>query len=268
MRTFLINLARRPDRLHAMTAQLSNLGLLVEVVTAVDATKITNEQASRRFAPNGPLGPIPKGDKCCTLSHMRAWQMFLASGDSRALILEDDVALDPDAIQLLHDLSWIAPSVGLVKIEHYGPESQRVLVDELVDVGHGRQLGRLLSRHTGAAAYIISRETAQTLLAWPKRWTLPVDHMLFNPNNSPLAATLCPYQLTPAMARQTEAIGGSTDIDHWRAEMRDGGWSHLRRELVRAYYELRLLPSQAASLLWRESEFVRVEAPGKLSPSR
>lgn len=265
MRTFLINLARRPDRLHAMTMQLSSLGLPVQVVTAVDAARISDDQAGKRFASNGPLGPIPKGDKCCTLSHMRAWQMFLDSGDSRALILEDDVALDADAIELLHDLSWIAPSVGLVKIEHYGPESQRVLVDDLVDVGCGRQIGRLLSRHTGAAAYIISRETAQTLLAWPKRWTLPVDHMLFNPNNSPLAGTLCPYQLTPAIARQTETIGGSTDIDHWRAELRDGGLRHLRRELVRAYYEIRLLPTQVASLLWRESEFVRVVAPEKLS---
>jgi glycosyl transferase family 25 len=266
MRTFLINLARRPDRLQAMTAQLSNLGLPVQVVPAVDAMKVSDDQANRRFAANGPLGPIPKGDKCCTLSHMRAWEMFLASGDSLALVLEDDVAIDSDAIRLLQDLSWIGPSVGLVKIEHYGPESQRVLVDELVDVGCGRQVGRLLSRHTGAAAYIISRQTAQKVLSWPKRWTLPVDHMLFNPNNSPLAATLRPYQLTPAIARQTEAIGGATDIDHWRAELRNGGWAHLRREMVRAYYELRLLPSQIASLLWRESEFVRVEAPEKLSP--
>jgi glycosyl transferase family 25 len=260
MRTFLINLARRSDRLMAMQAQLSRLGLPCQVVTAIDATRISDDQANKRFATNGPLGPLPKGDKCCTLSHMRAWQMFLETGDSRALILEDDVALDPDAVQLLQDLSWIAPAVGLVKVEHYGPDSQRVLVDELVEVGCGRQVGRLLSRHTGAAAYIISRQTAQILLAWPKRWTLPVDHMLFNPNNSPLAAALCPYQLTPAIARQTEEIGGSTDIDHWRAELRDGGWGHVRRELVRAYYELRLLPSQVASLLWRESEFVRVVA--------
>jgi glycosyl transferase family 25 len=265
MRTFLINLARRSDRLHAMRSQLSSLGLPVQVVTAIDAIKIPEDQANTRFAADGPLGPIPKGDKCCTLSHMRAWEMFLDTGDDRALILEDDVALDPAAIHLLLDLSWIAPSVGLVKIEHYGPETQRVLVDDLIEVGCGRQLGRLLSRHTGAAAYIISRATAQTLLDWPKRWTLPVDHMLFNPNNSPLAATLCPYQLTPAIARQTETIGGKTDIDHWRAELRTGGWGYVRRELVRAYYEMRLLPSQIASLLWRESEFVRVVAPGKLS---
>jgi len=264
MRTFLINLARRPDRLYAMTAQLSDLGLPAQVVPAVDAMKVSDDEANRRFAASGPLGPLPKGDKCCTLSHMRAWQMLLDSGDSRALILEDDVHLDPDGARLLQDLSWIAPSIGLVKIEHYGPESQRVLVDELVDVGCGRQLGRLLSRHTGAAAYIISRETAERLLGWPNPWTLPVDHMLFNLNNSPLAATLRPYQLTPAIARQTDAIGGATDIDHWRAELRTGGWSYLRRELVRAYYELRLLPRQIASLLRRDSGFVRVEAPRKL----
>jgi glycosyl transferase family 25 len=251
-----------------MIAQLSNLGLPVQVVPAIDAMKVSDDMAGKRFAANGPLGPIPKGDKCCTLSHMRTWEMFLASGDDYALVLEDDVALDPQAVPLLRDPSWIQPSVGLVKIEHYGPESQRVLVDELTDAGCGRQIGRLLSRHTGAAAYILSRATAQKLLSWPKRWTLPVDHMLFNPNNSPLAEMLRPYQLTPAIARQTEAIGGHTDIDHWRAEMRRGGWAHVRREMIRAYYELRLLPSQIGSLLWRESELVRVEAPAKLSLGR
>ncbi|MEJ1970207.1 MAG: glycosyltransferase family 25 protein [Rhizomicrobium sp.] len=262
MQTFLINLARRSDRLRSMQAQLSNLKIPFEIVAAVDAQNMPDEVANRHFAASGPLGPIPKGDKCCTLSHMRAWSMFLSSGDSHALILEDDVALDPEGAPLLADLFWLPRSVGLLKIEHYGPESQRVLLDELVDAGRGRQIGRLLSRHTGAAAYILDRETALRLLAWPERWSLPVDHMLFNPNNSPMARLLQPYQLTPAIARQSAAIGGVTDIDAWRAEMRDVGLPYLKRECVRAYYELRLLPSQIASLLRRESELVRVESAG------
>ena len=151
-----------------------------------------------------------------------------------------------------------AAATGAVRVLLCGPE--RVLLDELIDTQNGRQIGRLLSRHTGAAAYILSRETARLLLSWPELWSLPVDHMLFNPNNSPLIGALRPYQLTPAIARQSEAVGGKTDIEEWRTGMRTFGVQYLKRELVRAYYELRLLPSQIASFARRRADLVRVEA--------
>jgi glycosyl transferase family 25 len=258
MQSFLINLARRPDRLRKMTEQLAELEIQTQPVVAVDARNMPEAIIDKTFAAEGPLGPIPKGDKCCTLSHMRAWSMFLSAGDSHGLILEDDVALDGGAAAMLRDASWIPSGIGLLKIEHYGPDSQRVLLDAVVDVGEGRQIGRMRSRHTGAAAYILSRETAERLLTWPERWTLPVDHMLFNPNNSPLAETLRPHQLTPAIARQSEDIGGRTDIDEWREHDRDLSWRFVKREMVRAYYELRLLPGQLASLARGQAGFVRV----------
>ena len=263
MQTYLINLMRRPDRLANMTEQLGRLQLPHRVVTAIDARHTPSEVADRNFAPDGPLGPLPKGDKCCTLSHMRAWSMFLSSGDSFGLVLEDDVALDADAASLLADAAWLPQGVGLLKIERFGPANQRVLLDELTEIGNGRQIGRLRSRHTGAAAYILSRETAAMLLAWPERWSLPVDHMLFNPNNSPMALMLRPYQLTPAIARQSKALGGATDIEEWRTEMRDFSWRYVKRELVRSYYEVRLLPSQIASFARRQSDLVSVEAAAR-----
>jgi glycosyl transferase family 25 len=251
-----------------MTAQLASLEIPLQLVNAIDARNMPDEIADRNFASDGPLGPLPKGDKCCTLSHMRAWSMFLSSGDSHGLILEDDVALDPEAAALLRDPAWIPAGVDLLKIEHFGPDNQRVLLDDMIDAGHGRQIGRLLSRHTGAAAYIVTRETAQRLLSWPQLWSLPVDHMLFNPNNSPLAAALRPYQLTPAIARQSVAIGGTTDIEEWRTASRDLSLRYVKRELVRAYYEIRLLPSQIASFTRRKADLVRVEASAGFAQQR
>lgn len=262
MQIFLINLQRRTDRLDAMAAQLAALGLRHQTVIAVDARNMPDDVADRNFLADGPLGPLPKGDKCCTLSHMRAWSMFLSTGDSHGVILEDDVALDPDCGALLRDASWIPRDVGLLKIERFGPQNQRVLVDELVEAG-GRQIGRLRSRHTGAGAYILTRETARLLLAWPERWALPVDHMLFNPNNSPMAQTLRPYQLTPAVARQSAALGGATDIEEWRRQFRDFSWTYVKRELVRSYYEVRLLPSQVTRFVRRDADLVRVEAAAR-----
>lgn len=261
MKAYLINLERRPDRLRNMTEQLDALGIAFERIDALDARNTSEAELASRFTDDGPLGVIPKGDKCCALSHVRAWETFAKSGEPHGLILEDDVEIDASAAPLLRDTQWIPPTVDLLKIERYGPANQRVLIDERITIGDGRKIGRLRSRHTGAAAYILSRTAAATLVALVEPWTLPVDHLLFNLNNSQLANRLRPYQMTPAIAHQSPDLGGKTDIDEWRAPHRRFDLRYIRRELVRAYYEIRLLPSQAGRWLRQKSAFVRVDEP-------
>jgi glycosyl transferase family 25 len=259
MQAYLINLERRKDRLLKMTDQLNALGIPFERVDALDALSIADAELARQFRDDGPLGVIPKGDKCCALSHALAWQAFVRSGESHAIILEDDVALDETAAPLLRDDGWIPESVDLLKLERYGPSNQRVLIDERVDVGNGHKIGRLRSRHTGAAAYIMSRRAALTLSERVDCWQLPVDHLLFNLNNSPLAEFLRPHQMTPAIAHQTPSLGGRTDIEEWRVGLRRFDWRYVKREIVRAYYEVRLLPAQIMRWARQESTLVRVD---------
>jgi len=264
LQAFLINLARRPDRLRKMTQQLDMLGISFQRIDALDARNTTDSDLRAHFRDDGPLGVIAKGDKCCALSHARAWRALAESADGYGLILEDDVAIDASAASLLRESDWIPPTVNLVKIERYGPPGQRVLIDERVAVGSGRQIGRLRSRHTGAAAYILSRRTARALLSSIGTWTLPVDHLLFNPNNSPVTNVLRPHQMTPAIAYQSQLLGGCTDIDEWRAMLRRFSLRYAKREIVRAYFELRLLPSQIARWLRQESTLVRVDEPAPM----
>src|SRR6185312_12583032 len=171
-----------------------------------------------------PLGEIPQGDKACLLSHRLAWERFLATGDSHAVFLEDDVVLSERARDLLASDDWIPSPVAVVKLEHYGPKGQRVLLNGLRKVAGDFQIGRMLSRHTGAAAYILSRPAAGLLLH-QARFALPVDHLLFNPNNSALVASLRPVQLLPAIARQeqfvaTQAPREKSDIEGTRVSLR------------------------------------------------
>lgn len=264
MQAFLINLARRPDRLRAMTKQLERLALPFKRIRAIDARQAADAVVDRRFAPSGPLGSLAKGDKCCTLSHLRAWEAFLASGEKYGLILEDDVVLDRDAAKLLRSDDWIPEGVGLIKLEQYVTAGKRILLSDPVSVTFDRTIARLQSKHTGAAAYIISRSTAELLLHDIARWTLPVDHMLFNPNNSPVIEAIKPYQMMPVIARQSQDIGGATDIEEWRVRLRGIGARSLRREIMHAYYELRLLPWQIASVLRRKAYLVQF---GALTPA-
>ncbi|HEY0266560.1 MAG TPA: glycosyltransferase family 25 protein [Rhizomicrobium sp.] len=257
MRMYLINLARRPDRLAAMRAQIAGLAPSLERVEAVDAQTADPALLDRWFRANGPLGEIPRGDKACLLSHRAAWEAFLATGAAHGVFLEDDVRLSAVAGPWLESDSWIPAGVGVVKLEHYGLPGQRVLLADQKAVGADFKLGRMLSRHTGAAAYILSRAAAQ-LLAAETRFDLPVDHLLFNPNNSALFASLSPWQLLPAIARQQGFVGATSDIENTRVKLRQMSWTYVRRELVRFAYDLKLVPRQVMALL-RGAKFVAVK---------
>jgi glycosyl transferase family 25 len=257
MDLYLINLARRPDRLALMAAQAEKLGLRLTRLDALDAKEADPARIDRWFQAGGPLGEIPKGDKCCSLSHRMAWEKLVASGAPYAAVLEDDVVLTEGAAFALGGDAWIPHGLDLIKLEHYGPPGQSVLLSDFREAGHGFRLGRMRSRHTGAAAYILSRRAAELLLAIP-RFDLPVDHLLFNPNNSPVFARLQPWQLLPVVARQQDFVGERSDIEGWRVGLRKFDLTYARRELIRFGYDLKLLPEQLALLLSGRAKFTRV----------
>ena len=90
---------------------------------------------------------------------------------------------------------------------------------------------------------------------------LPVDHLLFNPNNSKLFAALSPWQLLPAIARQEQFVGAKSDIEGTRKGLRAFGLIYAKRELVRFGYDLKLVPRQAAALL-SGAKFVMITTAG------
>jgi glycosyl transferase family 25 len=258
MKIYLINLDRRPDRRAAMEREAARAGLGFTRIAALDGQSADSAGVDRWFAPSGPLGVLSHSEKCCALSHRAAWQALAESGEDYAVILEDDVRLGPAAATLLAGDGWIARDIDVLKLEHFGPESQHVLVTGRRNLGlAGAAVALLASRHTGAAAYILSRRAALLLLE-QQRFTLPVDHLLFNPNNSPLFAKLRPWQLMPPLARQRDFVGARSDLEPWRVPLRRFSLSYARRELVRAAYEWRLAPRQLALLLSGRGRLVAI----------
>ena len=99
MKAYLINLDRSPDRLAEADAQLRAAGVDYERVSAIDGRALgwagLRGRVSRfRFALVHGRGPSP-GMAASTLSHHEAFRRLLASGEGAALVLEDDVRLDP-----------------------------------------------------------------------------------------------------------------------------------------------------------------------------
>ncbi|MBV9330368.1 MAG: glycosyltransferase family 25 protein [Alphaproteobacteria bacterium] len=252
--TYVINLARRSDRLARMSAQMGALGLSFIRIDAVDAASVPDAELAPHFSESPLFGPVPKGDRCCTLSHVRLWETFCATGAPYAVVLEDDVELHPDAPALLSDLDWIPKDVRLIKIERITP---RVLVGEARRVAAGTSIAPLLSKHSGSGAYIIERSLARWLLDNVRTWPITIDHMLFNPHVSPIVKTAVPWQLYPVIAWQPNAES-DTDIDVWRNSLRRRDFNSMRKSARRAYSDVRAFPRQLFEVLAGRARLVRV----------
>lgn len=265
MRIYVINLARRADRRAAMQAQADAAGLALTFCEAVDARSAPME-VLRSLSEPGPLGALSEGDLCCTLSHRKVWRM-IADGDAPyGVVLEDDVALSEDAGDFLASYDWIPEGTQLVKLERFGNRRHKVVMGPAVAGFGGRRLRRIRSKYVGAAGYVISREAAEMLWRETEIVRLPVDHVLFNPNNSPLFGRLKPLAFEPALVQQ--GVNAESDIHGFRLKGRTGDLAYWWRETVRGYYELRLVPLFAALLLTGRGELVKPSFDGgRLAPA-
>lgn len=254
---YVINLARRADRLERISEQLAILEIPFTRIDAVDARLVRDEDIAPLFTTNGKYGVVAKGDRCCTLSHISCWRTFLKSRASHALVLEDDVVLHSDAAALLSDLSWLPGDVHLLKIESYGPASQRILVGAQKRVATGTSIAPLHSKHTGSGAYIMTRALAEWLLREVRGWPMSIDQMLFNPHISPITEIIRPFQLIPAIAKQVD-LKESSDIEEWREPLRQSGWPTLKRSIRRAYNDVSIVPRQLLDVFMGRSHLINI----------
>lgn len=245
---YVVNLARRPDRLQRIGAHLAARGVTFEAVEACDARSVPEAEIARSVHATGPLGLLGLGDRACTVSHMRAWRRFLDGQAEHALFLEDDAFLAEDLAATLADDGWIPSGAAAVKLEKYGDGASRLLLGPAAgQTPCGRAVRSMLSRHVGGAAYILSRRGARIALAADGRIRVPVDHLLFNANVSAVARRLRPLIVVPAMATQ-RAYPYESDIAPLGKAARPSGWKLRWRKIKRGFYEIRRLPWQLWAL--------------------
>jgi len=254
---YVINLARRPDRLAAITKRLDSAGLAFERIDAVDAQSTPDEEIAPYFSSSSGFGRVAKGDRCCTLSHLRFFERLVDSSADYALVLEDDAVFDGVELRRVLETNWLPPGVDLVKIEAYGATGRKIIVGPLQQCLPGLSVARLHSRHTGTGGYIISRALASWLLSQIKPLSVPIDHLLFNPQVSPVFEHIRPYQLLPTLIKQFD-FKADSDIEHWRIPYRQFSVDFVKRELWRFATDVRALPNQIAQLASGNWQFVSV----------
>ena len=176
LRTWVINLDRAPDRLQRISAQLDRLGLPWTRLPAVDARSLQPEERAAldeaAYRRRHGMTPLP-GELGCYLSHVAVVRAFLASEARYALVLEDDVKLGESLPAVLRALAGCPERWDMVKLSavHSGTP---VAVRELTP---GHRLTVMLSKCTGASAYLINRHAAQSYADGLLPMTLPYDHV-------------------------------------------------------------------------------------------
>jgi len=268
---YLINLDRSVERLVTMREMFDRIDVPFERVAAIDGRSLTDEQRAVHLARRGPLA-LESGELGCLLSHRAIWRRIAAGASDYGAVFEDDVQVSPRLRSLLAASDWIASDADIVKLETH--RETVVLHGQTRRATPGFELRRLQSCNIGAAAYIVSRRGADTLLASFSQMRGPVDHDLFDPSHK-LFHCLTIYQITPAPCIQYRLfdpvidarLGMSTIVDRVNdnkalrkavSKPLSPG-AKIARELTRPFRRA----ASAVRLRWRlfTGEFVSIAVP-------
>lgn len=260
----MINLARAADRRAHMRAEMARAGMTAEFHPAFDFKEHTLDEVHAYCRDEGPWGKFVHPHQACTISHSLAWERFLASDADLALIMEDDIHIAPETGAWLDDLSWWPADADIVKLERWNDERVRVLLEEGGATHRGRRIQKLLTRHMGAAGYIINRRAARALLA-AKPFDMVIDHILFNMNVSKAARALTIYQVTPALIRQGNEPPAR--VGYMQRHATFTGWKKVKQEIRRGLYEVALPLSTYAKLITGRAKFRPVPYAEQATPA-
>jgi glycosyl transferase family 25 len=243
---FVINLDRRPDRLAFMAGQLDAMGVAWERVPAVDAQAVEDAELAREVALEDHVIRMGRGSQACAVTTFGVFRRVAAGTAPAAVVLQDDSELSPELAGFVARADWIPAGIGLVQFEKWSRRATSKLLGPPLGQAPvpGRSIRRLHSRTGGAGCFLITKGAARRLLEGKGIVRMPIDHLLFNLNLSPLAREVGVAMVVPALARQAwDAF--SSDIQPGTQARRKPLAARLRRGLA----EISLAPRQLAAML-------------------
>lgn len=165
---FLINLDRCPDRLAAMDAQLSRLGIGYLRISGIDGQENVPFRWRSEF---DGTSNMQSGEIGCYASHLLVYEEMLKRGCVCAAVLEDDVEIAEDFTCAVNEALRCAPEAW--DIIHLSTRFKRPAFP-VRRLECGRALVRYARLPVNSAAYLISARGAAKMLApGPRKW--PVD---------------------------------------------------------------------------------------------
>jgi glycosyl transferase family 25 len=176
MKAYVINLDTAPERWEHMKQAFAGTPFSLERVSAVSGKELRlpmpefDEDKFRRR--HGRLTNI--FEVACYLSHIKAMRAFLDSGESHAIICEDDLYPKKEAPEVIARLMKTAGFWNMARLA--GLKLGKPL--NVSSLGNGYSLTVPMHRFKGTGAYIVDRKAAQALCEGLLPMWLPYDHAL------------------------------------------------------------------------------------------
>lgn len=188
---YVISLARATQRREAILQHLNSHALDYTLIEGVDGASLSSAEINRLLAPGASMHAGAIG---CYLSHLKAYQHLVDSGEPVALVLEDDARISRDAVELVHSrLSAPDFDYCFLDCDDHGDKGP-----VFYDRGSRQALPGRLSAYALSGgphtlhAYLISRRAAQLRLEHAYPIKKPIDTYDHLPYPIKFAATVNP----------------------------------------------------------------------------
>lgn len=174
MKVFVINLSRASDRWAFTCENLKSAGLEFVRVEAIDGSHLllphpnVSERGLRWMHGSKPNMALVGS----YLSHLNALKQFLDSGDNFGVIAEDDIAPQDFCRKAIEESLEYAEYWDIVRLSGL----RHIRMIRHFPIAGGRSLGVSLTRLTGAGAYLVNRNAAETMIQKLRVMKLPFDH--------------------------------------------------------------------------------------------
>ncbi len=210
---FVINMERDAARRDYMKQLLGGLGMAAEFIPATDGSKLTpadraaydNDKALRIYG-----HPMLDNEIGCCLSHYRLYERMARDNIPAALILEDDIEIDPSLPRIIGELlaepnpSWNVVRLSSTRGRVVNPKNEKDRGKLIAKLSEG-ELYRLNIHVLGFCGYLIRLEGARRMLDYGRRIFMPADQTMdrFWENG------IVPYIVRPFPVRAHESFSSS-----------------------------------------------------------